>query len=157
MPSKLTDNAYSILQNPYLRPPHGYLLATRSVNSFGLSVTSFNGENIVAVLQQDLSFSVFKQEPDGKWVSDVITSSSPTATGTKTQCYSVDIASVDDNGFPTPGVKSTFGTSIATIININGSDVFLQPGQEVDITFNLAGRCGLTVETWESIIPNTYS
>ncbi|RHZ56607.1 uncharacterized protein CDV56_107860 [Aspergillus thermomutatus] len=107
------------------------------------------------IIRED--FGIFTREPDGKWVSDVITSSSAATTGTKAQCYSVDIASVDDNGLPTPGVKGTFGTSIATIININGSDVALQPGHEVDITFNLAGRCGLTVETWGSIIPNTYS
>jgi hypothetical protein len=79
------------------------------------------------------------------------------STGIKTTCCAVDIAAVDDQGVPLPYATGKFGTSISTLVNINGSSIALQPDQEIDISFNVGGRCGLSVETYGSIIPDTYT
>lgn len=68
----------------------------------------------------------------------------------------MDIAALDENGFPIPSIAGRFGTEIATVVEINGIKTGLMPGQAIDIEFNFAGRCGLSVQTFGSLIPDTF-
>jgi hypothetical protein len=63
---------------------------------------------------------------------------------------------VDDDGIPQANLVGKFGTRIATLIELNGTTVGLQPDQEVDVQFNPGGRLGVTVHTFGSLVPDTF-
>jgi len=75
---------------------------------------------------------------------------------TKISIYTVDVTALDDNNLPVPYLKARFGTKIATIVEVNGISKALMPGQSLDLELSMAGRCGLNVQTFGSLIPDTF-
>ncbi|KAF7117673.1 hypothetical protein CNMCM5793_006796 [Aspergillus hiratsukae] len=156
--SKLTDDVFSTLQCPFLRAA-SFDLRNRSPNSYSMSVTTVDNETVCTVLGQDRTFNIWKQNSsDGVWRKDKVESAQTNAasTVTKTDCYYVDVTAVDDDGIPQANLVGKFGTTIATLIELNGTAVGLQPDQEVDVQFNSGGRLGVTLHTFGSLIPDTF-
>jgi hypothetical protein len=99
------------------------------------------------------------QQEDGTWRGEKISGTSSSIDASKvsqTTIYSLDIAALSDDGIPQPGLVGRFGTSIDTIVEMNGVNQTLLAGQSVDCTFNVAGTCGLNVRTFGSLIPDTF-
>ena len=93
---------------------------------------------------------------EGVWTEDIIEQPDAEIKATKTQSYSVDIAVTDDQGTPQAYTTGKFYADIPTIINLNGVIQTIQAGQNIDLKFNRGGRCGLTVNPYGSIIPDTF-
>jgi hypothetical protein len=61
-----------------------------------------------------------------------------------------------DDGSPSPNLTGKIGADVPTILKVNGVSTPIKAGEEIDVSFNMAGTLGIESRTFQSLIQNTF-